>query len=324
MSYSPSELMKGGGVAGEIRRYGEGEDEDGRFESYIKRFLGVNALDLQTKSKALVGLQREQRSTTRFSRPPRRLNRLRASSSDQRAEEAQIPVKSSRDTQSVLSNDRGYGQPVLESQPCARGTRRPPISNTPSQGHQQHFPTDAQRSLVESDSSDSAVSVTDTSCNLTKDPLTVDMTQELQTYCGNKTVCTMVEPAESQRDVNAVGMLGDTRGELSESEKAKEINHSMITKLESGISPPDERAIRLMSKIAALKEEVARTRTEVKNATDDARRATTFFLPIHIAVLVDLARQKIIGLLQEQSWDDLRQRRFRTDALVCYIKQQLE
>ncbi|KAI6167717.1 hypothetical protein EDD17DRAFT_1534408 [Pisolithus thermaeus] len=150
------------------------------------------------------------------------------------------------------------------------------------------------------------------------------MMQEPQTYCGNKTVCVMVEPAESQRDVNAVGMFGDMRGELSESEKAKEINRSMITKLESGISPPDERAIRLMSTVAALKEEVARTRAEVKKAVEEARRATTFFLPIHIAVLVDLARQKIIGLLEEQSWDDLRQRRFRTDALVCYIKQQLE
>lgn len=77
-----------------------------KLESYIKRFLGVNALDLQTKSKALVGLQREQRSTTRFSRPPRRLNRLRASSSDQRAEAAQIPVKSSRDTQVRRCYDR--------------------------------------------------------------------------------------------------------------------------------------------------------------------------------------------------------------------------
>ncbi|KAI6104941.1 hypothetical protein EDD16DRAFT_1524523 [Pisolithus croceorrhizus] len=68
----------------------------------------------------------------------------------------------------------------------------------------------------------------------------------------------------------------------------------MITKLESSISPPDERAIRLMSNIATLKEEVTRTRTEVKNVADEAHR--------------------------EQSWDDLQQHHFHMDALsILYL-----
>ncbi|KAI6095527.1 hypothetical protein EDD16DRAFT_1501772, partial [Pisolithus croceorrhizus] len=48
---------------------------DRQFHCRRRRVFKFAVHDVQTKSKALVGLQREQRSTTRFLRLPPRLNR---------------------------------------------------------------------------------------------------------------------------------------------------------------------------------------------------------------------------------------------------------
>ncbi|KAI6104762.1 hypothetical protein EDD16DRAFT_1524614 [Pisolithus croceorrhizus] len=159
-----------------------------------------------------------------------------------------------------------------------------------------------QRSLVESDSSDSALSVINASSNLTKDPLALDKMQEPPTYYVMK-------------------MLAEMEAELTELEKASEINRSAA---ESHVSHMHEEVENMKNIILALEEGFSRTNIELKKAVDSARRVATLSIPNYILVLVNLVRRKIAGLLQEQSWDNLQQHGSSIDSLVRYIKQQFK
>ncbi|KAI6159428.1 hypothetical protein EDD17DRAFT_904272 [Pisolithus thermaeus] len=198
-----------------------------------------------------------------------------------------------------------------------------------------------QRSLVESDSSDSALSVINASSNLTKDPLALDKMQEPPTYYGaclqydytiarrptspldrgNKTAHVQEEPAEPHADNPVMKMLAEMEAELTELEKASEINRSAA---ESHVSHMHEEVENMKNIILALEEGFSRTNIELKKAVDSARRVATLSIPNYILVLVNLVRRKIAGLLQEQSWDNLQQHGSSIDSLVRYIKQQFK
>ncbi|KAI6103905.1 hypothetical protein EV401DRAFT_2018606 [Pisolithus croceorrhizus] len=138
---------------------------------------------------------------------------------------------------------------------------------------------------------------------------------------GNGTVHVVEEPAEPHMDNDVMKMLAELEAELTEFEKASEIN---LSTAESHVSHMHEVVKNMKSIIVALEEGLSRTNIELKKAVDAACLVATLSIPNYILVLVNLVRHKIAGLLQEQSWDSLQQHGSGMHSLMCYIKQQLE
>lgn len=127
-----------------------------------------------------------------------------------------------------------------------------------------------QHSLVESDSSDSAASVINASCDLTEDPLAVDKMREPRTYYdqGNRAVYVVEEPAEPHADDDVMEILAGLEADLSELVMASEINRSAA---ESRINRAHEEVKKMKSAVVALDEEFSRIKIKLEKAVDSAR-----------------------------------------------------